>query len=72
MDFERNVGSVDQAIRIVMGVVLFALLAMQVTPWGLLGLLPLATGLSAFCPLYRVLGIDSCERRPAAPFRGPA
>jgi hypothetical protein len=32
------------------------------TLWGLLGIVPLATGLFRFCPLYLPFGINTCER----------
>ncbi len=31
------------------------------TPWGWLGIIPLASGLFSSCPLYRVLGMDTCS-----------
>lgn len=63
-----NVGSVDRAIRIVLGVALLALMFLLEGPWkfiGLIGLVPLATGIFRFCPLYPVFGINTCktERR---------
>ena len=30
------------------------------TPWGYIGLIPLLTGIVGFCPLYRLLGINTC------------
>ena len=44
-----------------------ALLAMTVvgpkTMWGLIGVVPLATGLLNFCPAYTLLGINSCKTK---------
>jgi hypothetical protein len=34
------------------------------TPWAWIGLVPLITGLVGFCPLYRVLGINTCGLKP--------
>jgi hypothetical protein len=28
--------------------------------WGLIGLVPLGTGLVRFCPLYRLIGVNTC------------
>ncbi len=57
-----NENGIDRAIRIVLGLVLLALVFVGPhTPWGLIGLVPLATGFIGFCPLYRVLGIDTCR-----------
>jgi len=56
-----NVGGVDRALRIIVGIVLIALAATgTVGWWGWLGIVPLATGLFRFCPLYTMLGFNSC------------
>lgn len=60
---QRNVGSVDQWLRYAVGfVLLFAAAAGIIGPWGYLGVIPLATAMFRFCPLYRVLGITTCKR----------
>ncbi|PKB19430.1 Protein of unknown function (DUF2892) [Novosphingobium kunmingense] len=62
--FVTNVGTVDRIARIALGLVLIALVFVGPrTPWGWLGLIPLATGLLRTCPLYSLLGIDSCGLR---------
>jgi hypothetical protein len=61
---QANVGGMDKIARIVVGL---ALLAMTVagpkTLWGLIGVVPLATGLLNFCPAYTLLGINSCKTK---------
>ena len=53
-----NVGGIDRALRIIIGIVLIALAATNTVGWwGWLGIIPLLTGLFRFCPLYRMLGI---------------
>jgi hypothetical protein len=43
------------------GVVLLALFALDTTRWwGLIGIVPLATGLLSWCPLYLPLGMSTC------------
>jgi len=32
--------------------------------WGWLGLIPVLTGATGLCPLYTVLGISTCPRKP--------
>jgi len=55
-----NVGGLDRVLRVVVGLVLLALTASNVVGlWGWIGVIPLATGLFRFCPLYRLLGIRS-------------
>ena len=60
--FKTNVGSLDRILRIVLGVVLIALVFVgPKTPWGWIGIVPLATGLLSTCPLYSLLGIKTCK-----------
>lgn len=61
-----NEGTIDRVIRIALGVTLLALVFVgPKTVWGWIGILPLATGLIGWCPLYAVLGIST--RRTTAP-----
>lgn len=56
-----NVGGLDRILRIVVGLVLIALtLTGTIGVWGWIGVVPLVTGLFKFCPLYTVLGMNSC------------
>jgi hypothetical protein len=56
-----NVGGVDRILRVLAGLALLALtLTGQIGVWGWIGVVPLATGLFKFCPLYRVLGLNTC------------
>lgn len=58
---KSNVGGIDRILRIVAGVALIgAALAGVIGPWGWVGVVPLATGLINFCPLYTVLGFSTC------------
>lgn len=57
---QRNVGTIDRTIRIIVGLVLSAFAFVgPANPWFLLGLVPLATGLIGYCPLYALLGITT-------------
>lgn len=59
---EANVGGIDRVARIVVGVALLAWAAFgqdDVRWWGLLGIVPLATGLLRWCPLYLPFGIGT-------------
>ena len=59
-----NMGRIDRGLRAVVGVVLIALaLVGPQTPWGWIGIIPLATAAIGWCPLYTLLGIRTC--RPA-------
>ena len=64
---KSNVGGIDRALRIVAGVALIGLAATgSVGLWGWIGIIPLATGLIKFCPLYAVLGLNSCTQEKKA------
>jgi hypothetical protein len=55
-----NEGTTDRAIRIVLGLGLLSLVFVgPQSPLGYIGLVPLATGLIGFCPLYRLLGFST-------------
>ncbi len=57
---KTNVGGIDRIARIVLGVVLIALAALGIVGlWGYIGVVPLATGLIKFCPLYPLIGFSS-------------
>ncbi len=59
-----NVGGLDRAVRIAVGVALIALtLAGTIGAWGWIGVLPLATGLFKTCPAYSIFGFSTCPRR---------
>ena len=56
-----NVGGIDRILRIVVGLVLIALAATgAVGWWGWLGIIPLLTGVVRFCPLYSLVGLNTC------------
>ena len=63
--FPRNEHTVERVVRVLVGLGLLAIVFVGPrTPWGWLGILPLATGLSGTCPLYTVLGISTCPTTP--------
>ncbi len=60
---KSNVGGMDRVLRIVAGLAilsLFFFLPGDQRWFGLIGLVPLATGLFRFCPAYTLLGINTC------------
>ena len=63
---KANEGMFDRALRIVagIGVLSLAFVGPQ-TPWGYLGIVPLATGLIGWCPLYALLRINTCPVKRA-------
>ena len=56
-----NVGNMDRALRIIVGVILITLAATGIfAPWGWIGIIPLVTGIIKSCPLYSILGMNTC------------
>lgn len=62
---KTNEGNIDRILRVAAGLVLIALtLNGSIGVWGWLGLVPLATGAIGWCPLYTLLGWNSCSTSP--------
>jgi hypothetical protein len=60
----QNVGPVDQWLRLSAGFVLLMLAGTGVVgPWGAIGLIPMATAMFRYCPLYHALGIHTGRHR---------
>jgi hypothetical protein len=56
-----NEGTIDRAARIVLGLAILSLTFIgPQSPLGFIGLVPLATGLIGFCPIYKLLGLSTC------------
>jgi hypothetical protein len=65
-NMKPNVGNTDRIIRAVLGVVLLSLLVFldgNIRWVGLLGLVMLGTAAIRFCPLYPVVGLNTCEKK---------
>jgi len=64
-----NVGGIDKLVRIIAGLGLLSLLFLlkgDVRLLGLIGIVPLATGLAGYCPLYSMLGLNTYPRKTKA------
>ncbi len=64
---KKNVGTADKWIRIVVGLVLISLVFVgPKTAWGWIGIIPLATALINFCPIWAVLKISTRKEEQKA------
>ncbi len=64
--FKVNEGTADRAVRALIGIGLLAIVFVgPKTPWGWLGIVPLATSLIGWCPAYTLLGINTCGVKTA-------
>jgi hypothetical protein len=67
-----NVGFIDRAVRIVIGVILIAYaipIGFPSTGWnwvGWIGVVPLLTGVFGICPAYSLVGLSTCSRKAAS------
>ena len=60
----RNEGNLDRLLRIVGGLVILSLAFVgPKTAWAYLGMVPLITGIVGNCPLYRLVGFNTCPHR---------
>jgi hypothetical protein len=57
---KANVGGIDRILRIVLGAALVLWAALGGPVWAWIGVVFLATGLIKFCPLYPLLGMNTC------------
>lgn len=56
-----NEGVIDRSLRVVAGLVLTGLAVTgTIGIWGYIGIVPLLTGAVGMCPLYSLLGINTC------------
>ncbi len=59
--FPANEHSIERVARIILGIGLISIVFVgPETMWGLIGIVPLATGLMGSCPLYTLFGISTC------------
>jgi len=60
-----NIGTADRVIRVIIGLAILSLLFFlegNLKYLGLIGLIPLLTGIIRFCPLYTLFKINTCKR----------
>ena len=58
-----NVGGIDRTLRILIGLALIAIVFVgPQTPWGWIGVVPLATALIGWCPLYTLFGWNTGKK----------
>jgi hypothetical protein len=58
-----NIGGIERKIRIAAGIAILAWGAYAQNWWGLIGAVPLLTGLIGWCPPYAIFGINTCSTK---------
>ncbi|MBA2939740.1 DUF2892 domain-containing protein [Paenibacillus sp. CGMCC 1.16610] len=56
-----NVGKTEQVLRIAIGSAIVVAGTYYKKWWGLIGIAPIVTGTTRYCPLNAVLGISNCK-----------
>lgn len=56
---KSNIGTIDRVIRLALGLAGIGIAVAGVSPWGWLGVVPLATGAIGICPLYLPMGLST-------------
>ncbi|MEM7597597.1 MAG: DUF2892 domain-containing protein [Pseudomonadota bacterium] len=58
----RNVGQIDRVARLILGALLIVLAATgMIGVWGYLGVIFVGTAFISFCPIYRIVGLKTCQ-----------
>ncbi|MDO8347723.1 MAG: DUF2892 domain-containing protein [Rugosibacter sp.] len=60
---KANVGGIDRILRIVVGLALIGWAFAGGPVWAWIGIVPLATALINFCPLYTLIGINTSDNK---------
>lgn len=57
-----NVGKTERVIRVIAGVAIIGAGFLYQSWWGVIGLVPLLTGATGYCPPYQLLGISTNKK----------
>ena len=60
-----NEGTIDRVARVIVGVALVYLALTKGWLWAWIGVVPIITGATGVCPLYSMLGINTCGVKKA-------
>jgi hypothetical protein len=58
---ECNVGKTDKLVRYVLAIIIAIVGFYFKSWWGLVAIVPLLTGVISFCPVYKILRINTCK-----------
>lgn len=59
---KKNIGRFERVVRIIAGLAILSLAFVgPQSAWAYLGIIPLLTGITGFCPPYALLGISTCK-----------
>lgn len=58
-----NIGKTDKTIRLLLALIIGTIGIYFKSWWALAALVPLVTGLATFCPIYKILGVNTCQTK---------
>ena len=59
---KKNMGSLDKNLRLIAGIVILLVGYLNSSWWGLVGLVPIITGLVSFCPAYLPFNMSTLKK----------
>lgn len=60
---KRNIGNIERVVRVAVGLIILSLVFVgPKSPWAFIGIVPILTGGTGWCPLYTFLGITTCKK----------
>lgn len=62
---KKNMGRNDKSIRIPLGILIAMAGIYFQSWWGLVGLVFIITGITGFCPFYKIFNISTRKKEPA-------
>ncbi|MGK7370550.1 MAG: YgaP family membrane protein [Candidatus Halalkalibacterium sp. M3_1C_030] len=57
----HNAGRIDRSLRFLISLIIIAAGIYYQSLWGIVGIIPLVSGVTGFCPLYSIFGISTCH-----------
>ena len=60
---EKNIGGIEKTVRIIAGIVIIAAGVYFKSWFGAIGIVPLATGLMSFCPIWTAIGFSTADKK---------
>ena len=60
---KKNMGGMDKILRLVVGLIILLIGYIYESWWGLIGIIPIVTSLTGFCPFYVPLKISTLKSK---------
>lgn len=57
---KKNMGTLDKTLRVLLGIAIILFGANNNSVWGVMGIIPIIATQVGVCPLYTLLGVNTC------------